>query len=129
MSWVFLLDKLVFKLKKPARFPFLDFTTLESREFYCREEVRLNARLAPGVYLGVVALLWHEGFFFWCRRVSPPGSGEATASVLLPTSSMTLRSGDEHQELAPLVVRALVRLAIQAVKHAGVAVTRIQQRT
>lgn len=75
MSWVFLLDKLVFKLKKPVRFPFLDFTTLESREFYCREEVRLNARLAPGVYLGVAALLWHEGAFSLVPQARLPACG------------------------------------------------------
>lgn len=61
MSWVFLVGEKVFKLKKPVRFPFLDFTTLEAREFYCREEVRLNARLAPGVYLGLMALRWCDG--------------------------------------------------------------------
>lgn len=63
MSWVFLVGQQVFKLKKPVRFPFLDFTTLRLREFYCREEVRLNARLAPGVYLGLMALQWHDGTF------------------------------------------------------------------
>jgi len=63
MSWVFLAGEQVFKLKKPVRFPFLDFTTLQAREFYCREEVRLNARLAPGVYLGLVALQWCDGAF------------------------------------------------------------------
>lgn len=58
MSWVFLVGQQVFKLKKPVRFPFLDFSTLSAREFYCREELRLNARLAPGVYLGLMALQW-----------------------------------------------------------------------
>ncbi len=63
MSWVFLVGNQVFKLKKPVRFPFLDFTTLQSREFFCREEVRLNRRLAPGVYLGLMALQWRDGTF------------------------------------------------------------------
>jgi aminoglycoside phosphotransferase family enzyme len=63
MSWVFLIGNQVFKLKKPVRFPFLDFTTLSSREFYCREEVRLNARLAPGIYLGLMALQRRDGTF------------------------------------------------------------------
>lgn len=53
MSWVFLAGDRVFKLKKPVRYPYLDFSTLEAREHFCREEVRLNRRLAPGVYLGV----------------------------------------------------------------------------
>jgi uncharacterized protein len=57
MSWVFLVDERVYKLKKPVRYPFLDFTTLEARKANCREEVRLNRRLAPEVYLGVMALI------------------------------------------------------------------------
>lgn len=61
MSWVFLLSDRVFKLKKPVRFPFLDFSSLSAREFYCREELRLNARLAPGVYLGLMALQCSQG--------------------------------------------------------------------
>jgi aminoglycoside phosphotransferase family enzyme len=56
MSWVFLAGDLVYKLKKPVAYPFLDFTTLEARERNCREELRLNARLAENVYLDVVSL-------------------------------------------------------------------------
>lgn len=59
MSWVFLADDFVFKLKKPVRYPFLDFSTVAAREMDCRTEVRLNERLAPGIYIGVVALT-HE---------------------------------------------------------------------
>lgn len=58
MSWVFVAGGRVLKLKKPVRFPFLDFSTLAARERDCREEVRLNARLAPGVYLGLRGLRW-----------------------------------------------------------------------
>jgi aminoglycoside phosphotransferase family enzyme len=56
MSWVFLTDRLAYKLKKPVRYEFLDFSTLGARHWDCREEVRLNRRLAPDVYIGVVAL-------------------------------------------------------------------------
>lgn len=56
MSWVFLTDSVVFKLKKPVRFPYLDFTTLEKRRNSCRAEVELNRRLAADVYLDAVAL-------------------------------------------------------------------------
>ena len=76
MSWVFLVDQQVFKLKKPVCFPFLDFTTLKAREFYCREEVRLNARMAPGIYLGVVALQWCEGNFLLLPEDQLPAPGE-----------------------------------------------------
>lgn len=56
MSWVFLLDRIVYKLKKPARTPFLDYSTIDLRKHFCEEEVRLNRRLAPHVYLGTVPI-------------------------------------------------------------------------
>jgi uncharacterized protein len=56
MSMVFLTGRHVYKLKKPVTYPFLDFGTLGARRIDCLEEVRLNATLAPGVYLGVVPL-------------------------------------------------------------------------
>jgi aminoglycoside phosphotransferase family enzyme len=57
MSWVFLAGDRAYKLKKPVRFPYLDFSTLRLRETACRSELRLNRRLAPDVYLGVVPLV------------------------------------------------------------------------
>lgn len=56
MSWVFLTDQYAYKLKKPVRFEFLDFSTVEARQHNCLEEFRLNQRLAKGVYLGVVPI-------------------------------------------------------------------------
>jgi len=56
MSWVFLTDAFAYKLKKPVAARHLDFRSLALRRAYCEEEVRLNARLAPAVYLGTVAL-------------------------------------------------------------------------
>lgn len=56
MSWVFLTAQNAYKLKKPVRQDYLDFSTLSAREHYCREELRLNQRLAPGIYLDVVPL-------------------------------------------------------------------------
>lgn len=61
MSWVYLLGEEVFKLKKPVRHAFLDFTQPDQREAFCREEVRLNVRLAPGIYLGLLALVLVDG--------------------------------------------------------------------
>jgi uncharacterized protein len=54
ISWVFLTDHDVWKVKRPVDYGFLDYTTLERRRHFCHEEVRLNRRLAPDVYLGVV---------------------------------------------------------------------------
>ncbi|CAN7635427.1 hypothetical protein [Mesorhizobium caraganae] len=56
MSWVFLTDELVYKLKKPVRHAFLNFSTIARRHFYCGEELRLNARLAAETYRRVLPL-------------------------------------------------------------------------
>lgn len=56
MSWVFLTQRLVYKLKKPVRYDFLDFSTLASRRHNCEREVELNRRLAATVYRGMVPL-------------------------------------------------------------------------
>lgn len=60
LAWLFLTDRCAYKLKKPVRYPFLDFRTLAARRRDAEEEVRLNRRLAAGVYLGVVALTVDE---------------------------------------------------------------------
>ncbi len=54
ISWVFLAGEFAYKLKKSVNFGFLDFSTLVKRHHYCLEELRLNRRFAPELYLGVV---------------------------------------------------------------------------
>ncbi len=56
MAWVFLTERRAWKLKKPVRYEFLDFSTLEARRKDCEEELRLNRRLAPNVYYGLAPL-------------------------------------------------------------------------
>lgn len=56
MSWVFLTDAHAYKLKKPITTPHLDYATIEARRRACELELSLNRRLAPDVYLAVVAL-------------------------------------------------------------------------
>ena len=56
ISWVFLTDRHAYKLKKPVLYDFLDFSTGELRHRACEEEVRLNRRLAPNTYIGVVPI-------------------------------------------------------------------------
>ena len=56
ISWVVLAGDTVYKFKKPVNFGFLDFSTLEKRQFYCAEELRLNRRLCPEIYLDLVAV-------------------------------------------------------------------------
>jgi uncharacterized protein len=57
ISHVFLAGSYAYKLKKPVKYDFLDFSTVRAREHTCREEVRLNRRLAPDTYLGVVPVV------------------------------------------------------------------------
>ncbi len=54
ISVVVLAGSYVYKIKKPVKFGYLDFTVLESHRHFCEEEARLDRRLAPTVYLGVV---------------------------------------------------------------------------
>jgi aminoglycoside phosphotransferase family enzyme/predicted kinase len=54
ISVVFIAGPHVYKLKKPVNLGFVDFSSLDKRRFFCDEEVRLNRRLAPEIYLGVV---------------------------------------------------------------------------
>jgi len=54
ISWVILGPELVYKIRKPVRYAFLDFSTLEKREADCRKELALNRRFSPEVYLDVV---------------------------------------------------------------------------
>lgn len=54
ISWILLSGSIAYKLKKPVRLPFLDFTTLDARRRFCELELRLNQRLAPSLYLEVV---------------------------------------------------------------------------
>ena len=53
-AWVLLTGEFAYKIKKPVNFGFLDFSTLEKRRFFCAEEIRLNRRFAPHIYLDVV---------------------------------------------------------------------------
>jgi aminoglycoside phosphotransferase family enzyme/predicted kinase len=61
ISWVFLAGELAYKVKKPLTLPFLDYGTAARRRGMCREEVRLNARLAPRIYLRVVGIGGRDG--------------------------------------------------------------------
>ena len=56
MSFVFLTGDYVYKIKKPVNLGYLDYTTLEKRHFFCRQELELNRRLCPHVYLAVVPI-------------------------------------------------------------------------
>ena len=70
ISVLFLTGEYVYKIKKPVDFGFLDFTTLGKRRYFCEQEVILNRRLAPRLYLGVVGITGDQG------RISFENKGE-----------------------------------------------------
>ncbi|PKO61392.1 MAG: hypothetical protein CVU24_08875 [Betaproteobacteria bacterium HGW-Betaproteobacteria-18] len=70
ISWVLLAGDLAYKIKKPVKLSFLDFSTLALRHKYCEDELRLNRRFAPDLYLAVV------GIFNTAQDPQWQGSGE-----------------------------------------------------
>ncbi len=56
ISYVLLTGDCTYKIKKPVNFGFLDFSSLAKRQHFCREELRLNRRLSPELYLAVVPI-------------------------------------------------------------------------
>jgi hypothetical protein len=56
ISWVFICNRFVYKIKKPIKYSFLDFSTLEKRKTYCQREIELNKRLTNNIYLDVVPI-------------------------------------------------------------------------
>jgi aminoglycoside phosphotransferase family enzyme/predicted kinase len=81
ISWVFLAEDEVLKVKKPVRFPFLDFSTGQLRRSACNAEVKLNRRLCHDVYLGVVGLDSRGGL---CGEGSPDAIDHAVWMRRLP---------------------------------------------
>lgn len=106
ISAVFLAGRHAYKVKKPVHLGFLDFRDLGSRRFFCEEEVRLNRRLAPGVYLGVVPIAEEGG------RIRMDGRGEpvewAVKMVRLPDEA-TLRERLRRGEAGEAEIAALAR--------------------
>ncbi len=56
ISFIFICDDYVYKVKKAVNFGFLDFSTLDKRLYYCQQEIELNKRLSPDIYLGVLPI-------------------------------------------------------------------------
>ncbi|MDI6764107.1 MAG: gluconokinase [Thermodesulfobacteriota bacterium] len=71
ISLVFLTGNYAYKVKKPVNFGFLDFTSIDKRKYYCEQEVTLNLRLAPTLYLGVIRITEED------NRIVLDGKGRA----------------------------------------------------
>jgi len=68
-SWVFLAGAFAYKFKKPVDFGFMDFSTLAKRQYFCQQELKLNRRFAPALYLDVLPVYQLRGAF----SLSGPG--------------------------------------------------------
>jgi uncharacterized protein len=106
MSVVFLVGDIVYKIHKPVNLGFVDFTTIEQRRQDCEGEVRLNRRLAPAVYRGVVPITVEEG------QVRVGGTGEpiewAVEMVRLPDEA-TLKAWIAREAVTIAQVETLAR--------------------
>jgi aminoglycoside phosphotransferase family enzyme/predicted kinase len=104
ISVVFLAGDYAYKVKKPVDLGFLDFSTLEKRCHFCEEEVRLNRRLAPTVYLGVVPVTRTA------TGLQMEGRGEvvewAVKMERLPETA-TLEQRLQHGEVGPELMASL----------------------
>ncbi len=110
ISLLFLTGNHVYKIKKPVNFGFLDFTSLGKRKFFCEEEVKLNRRLSPGIYLGVVRIT-KEG-----DRIHLEGRGEpveyAVKMKQIPEEKLMDRLLEKRQ-VTPKMVEAVSEKLVQ----------------
>ncbi|WP_129645754.1 bifunctional aminoglycoside phosphotransferase/ATP-binding protein [Peristeroidobacter agariperforans] len=99
ISWIVLTGTRAYKIKRPLQLEFIDTSTLERRRHYCEEEVRLNCRLAPELYLGVVPITRVSG------RARVAGAGAAIEYAVC------LKQFPADAELPVLLQREQVSLA------------------
>lgn len=115
ISAVFLAGDYVYKIKKPVNYGFVDFGTLTKRRHYCDEEVRLNRRLAPDVYIGVVPVTRREA------QVELEGKGDVVEWAVkmrrLPdeaTLQNLLHSGADYAEVVTRLARRVATFHAKA---------------
>ena len=111
ISHVFLTGSYAYKIKKPLNLGFLDFSTLERRVHFCLEELRLNRRLAPDIYLAVLGLVSQDGEY----RLKPLNEtgGQLWEPVLQMRQMDRTRQMDRmlnHHQVGHEQVRELARL-------------------
>jgi hypothetical protein len=100
-SWVFVAGARAYKIKKPVALGFLDYSTLSRRHAACREEVRVNRELAPGIYLGVRAIVRTEAGF----ELAPDHTPDAVEYAV------EMRCFREADTLAGLIASGALRSA------------------
>jgi aminoglycoside phosphotransferase family enzyme/predicted kinase len=97
VSWVFLTGPYAYKVKKPLRLAFLDYSSVDRRAVYCAEELRLNQRFAPTLYVDVVPI---------AGAPAAPRVGDTGAPPF--EHALRMRQFDPDAELTQLLRRAAV---------------------
>lgn len=97
ISWILLTGPFAYKIKKPINLGFVDFSTLERRRWFCEEEIRLNRRLAPDLYLDL------------CPIHGPPQAARLHGHAAVIDHAVRMRQFDQ----AALLPRVLERQALQ----------------
>jgi aminoglycoside phosphotransferase family enzyme len=109
MSFLFLTGEYVYKVKKPVNLGYLDYTTLEKRRFFCQQEIELNRRLCPDIYLEVVPIISRQG------QISLGGEGEiieyAVKMKQLPADRMMDKLLPQNLVTEEMVARVAEKLA------------------
>ena len=117
ISLVFLADEFAYKIKKPVDFGFLDFTTSELRRHFCHEEVRLNRRLAPDLYLGVLPVFF-DGERYTMKETSHGAVVDHAVWMLKIPQERLMKSllarGELTEQHLQEVARVLARFAQEA---------------
>jgi aminoglycoside phosphotransferase family enzyme len=108
ISFVFVADDFVYKIKKPVNFGFLDFSSLEKRRYFCHQEVSLNRRLSKDIYVGVLPVR-----FTGERHVMGEASGEiveyAVKMKRIPHEAL-MKSVFEKRELTEAHLHSIARV-------------------
>ena len=125
ISWLLLAGDFVYKFKKPLKLDFLDFSTLALRRAACEEELRINRRTAPDLYLGRVALSGQAGSLRLQSAETAPADAEPAVRMRRFAQEALLSHLLEQQRLMPSHLDALAQHVAQF--HAVAAVATPQQ--
>jgi aminoglycoside phosphotransferase family enzyme len=116
ISFVFITDHFAYKVKKPVDLGFLNFTTLRRRHHYLQEELILNRRLCPEIYLAVLPITVHRG------KVQVGGKGKPVEYILKMVRMPQERMMDEvadREELTPAIMERLIERLVPFYRQAA----------
>ncbi|RAR54026.1 UNVERIFIED_CONTAM: hypothetical protein C7454_10670 [Acidovorax defluvii] len=125
ISWLLLAGDFVYKFKKPLKLDFLDFSSPALRRGACEEELRINRRTAPALYLGLVALTGTAHSLQLQPAEAAPADAEPAVRMRRFAQEALLSHLLEQQRLLPSHIDALAQQVAQF--HAGAAVATAEQ--